>query len=180
MSLLEKFLGVKQTIADAGAQLQAAREKEANLRGQQAAVSAAAAAKVDVRAAVDTWVDGMAAGFSEQLRSRINKLTSDPRGLRIARNVNQRMGLIGEPQSRDESPSHQLDQVLCGLFGQQVKAALAKVLDSVRWDEGLPMADRAGALARLDIEIKAAVAEENELTAAAREAGVPLNGQRFL
>lgn len=174
------FLSVKKTINDAAAQLKVLREKSDGIRAQCAVINAGAAAKSDVRAAVDKWVDDMAAGFTQLLQSRMRGLTQDARSLANARFINHVMSLIGEPSSREETPTHQINQVLCGLFGAQVKTALAKVIDSMKWAEGLPLAERPAALARLGSELEQAMAEESELTAAAKEAGVPLAGQRII
>lgn len=173
MSLLD-FLAVKNTKLAAGEQLQSLSAKGIALRTQLAAIDSAAAAKSDVKIALNRWVDEMAAGFSDVLSSKVAGLVHEPRSVTNPRHINYVMSLFAEPVSRDEDPKLRLHQTLCGLFGPQIKAALAKAVDANTWAEGLPMAERPAAREAISAQLKTVNAEERELREAAKEAGITL------
>jgi hypothetical protein len=177
MSIFDSFLAIKKARGDATAQAQELRQKADGLRARSAAIQAAGPAKADVRAAADKWVDDMAARFTAAMQSRISALVQHPASSMNQTQVNHVMSLVGEALSREESPSLRLDQTLCGLFGPQVKSALAEAIDGMAWAEGLPLADRPAALGGLREELRVVMKEEAELLAAAKEAGIALGNQ---
>lgn len=176
------FLSIKKTVSDAAGRLKELQTEGNNLRGQLATLDGASVAKSDFVPAINRWVDEMGDGFSQSVRLSLADLVQSPRDVANAKSFNnllsRRMsGVLGSSITErrgDDTDSFVQMRMLCALFGPQIKKVLAKAVDEMSWDEGLPLADRPAARDRISSGLKRINAEVNDLRAAAAEAGVKI------
>ena len=131
--------------------------------------------KDDLKLVVRQVVDNASRGFNEGLRAALLPFLHEGAALQQPARVDT-LGVAGLGRRRDETTSlRQVDQLLCGLFGAQVTDALIKAVDAMDWpNDGLPYAQRAAALAKVDGDIFKIRARIRALYEQAESVGVSL------
>lgn len=139
-------------------------------------LQAARASKDDIKAAVARWVDDMAALFPADLRSMLNEFIVRPHAMQGPLRLNQALTFSAETTSRFDRGPRPIDRALCALFGPAIKSALLREIDLMpQWEgAGLPAAERAAEIARIDALLEELCSEEARLTEQAAAAGISL------
>ena len=146
------------------------------LRRERDLVATAPAARADIKAALRAYVDAGGARYSTLLQRAVAPLVAKPSMLTDAERVAGVFGLVAATAPQGTPTPRGFDMVLSGLAAELTVAAIDRAVDAMTWPapEGLPMAQRAAELARLDGLISKLEAEEEAVAAQARDAGLML------
>jgi hypothetical protein len=137
-------------------------------------VQSAPAVRADVKAMLTRWVDNKGVGFAGSFAASIREFVNRPAQMGDMR-VNQVVSLVGQVSVDGDMASAQLDRAMCAMFGPAVKAALMAAVDAMEWPaEGLPLAERAKEIDRIDQQIEKLQVELDGLARQAAEAGINL------
>jgi hypothetical protein len=170
------FALVKTTAATVAKNIVDRREKADALRTQLMALHAAPAARSEVNAAIEAWVDNQAKEFGHGFGGTLFEFASSPDLLRIAdRHLTSALRLLPEQKSADDTIERRFNRLLCGLFGPQIKQVLTARVNATKLD-GPSAADRASEAARLNAQITTLNNEVEQLRREAQEAGLKLPG----
>lgn len=175
MAELLNFAGIRQFNNDLRQRLGALREAITKLQAERARVQHAPAAKEDVFAMLERWIERSADDFVPTLRATLNPFVTSPKMLRDA-DADRLMRLAGAGVAHGQGldPKH-LDGLLCALFGDQLRAALREALTVMAWPANAMSASaRASELTRLDRELAQLIDDEAELVRQAQAAGLQL------
>lgn len=85
--------------------------------------------------------------------------------------------MVEQSLSGARGPLHafEFDAVLAGVFGEQLGKALQAAVATMDWGEGLPYAQRAAEVVKIDTRLKKAREEEAKLVAEAAKAGLQVD-----
>lgn len=151
------------------------RSELGKLRAQRDAVVYAPAARSDVKAMLTAWVQNTGAAYSSSLQRSLHEFIRTPRSLQVPKRIEQLVCLVAPDEAGASPDLRNFDQALCALFGDQLTRALVATIDAMEWpEEGLPLADRASRVEKLDEKITALQAEEVALINQAQSAGIIL------
>lgn len=165
---------LKKSVQDLGARRKDLRSQIETLQRQREDIATAPPAREDVKAALRGWVEDKAAAYQRLLYGRLDPLLRRPETLTDPARVAKVMTL---PIVRDVNATasvQAMDEVLSFAFQAPLIAALTQAVDSMPFDEGLPMTKRAASIAKLDEQIEALLAQEQELIDGARSAGIAI------
>lgn len=172
--LMFDFSSLKKSVQSVADQVKQLRKRIEDLKRQREDIETAPAAKSDIKALVEAWVQSKAVQHQKALRAMLDPFVRKPAKADDVGHVNQYMTLLGAVSGQNQiADTRSMDAVICGLFGPQILQGLSRSLDALDWpNEGLPMVQRRVALEKLDEEIAALTEEEQALTESARLAGV--------
>lgn len=167
-SLMRPLQGLKSRAGALGEEITA-------LNALRNRVQSAPATRADVKAMLAHWVDAKAAGFAGSFAATIREFVNRPALMQGHGRVHQVVSLISRASMAGDTESSQLDRTMCALFGPQVKQALIAVVDAMEWpEEGLPLAERAKEIDRIDQLLEKLQGELAGLTRQAAAAGINL------
>lgn len=131
-------------------------------------LTSAPAARTDMHEVVRSWVRRSAAQIPPAIAQRM--ATRHGSGQLPQHDV----GLVAALQgSAGTVTAEGMDAALCALFPAQVEKVLCSAVDAMDWPgEGLPQAERAAEISRLQARERTLAAEKSDLLAKAREAGL--------
>jgi hypothetical protein len=179
--MFENLLSFKKSVASLAADVQKVRDAIEKLQQQREEVATAPATREDVKAMVEQWITGKAALYLKKLRFNMDEFIANPRqALADPVQIENRMSLFGKSRQLGEYamyPGPELqDEAMSLLFGPHLVKAMHVAIDAMEWPpNALPLAGRAERLAELDEKISKLSAEEAEVVAEARNAGVTFN-----
>ena len=131
-------------------------------------LTSAPAARTDMHDIVRSWVRRSAAQIPPAIAQRMAARHAS--GQALPHDV----GLIAALQGPAGAVTAEgMDAALCALFPAQVEKVLCGAVDAMDWPgEGLPQAERAAEISRLQARERTLATEKAELLAKAREAGL--------
>ncbi len=146
------------------------------LRRERDLVATAPAARADIKAALRAYVDAGGERYSTLLQRALAPLVAKPSMLTDPERVAGVFGLVAATAPQGNPTPRGFDLVLSGLAAELTVAAIDRAVDAMTWPapEGLPLAERAAELQRLDAAISRLESEEEAVAAQARDAGLML------
>lgn len=117
---------------------------------------------------VGQWVKKSAAGFTAAVAAKMER---DPK-----RGLSGNVGLFSLMEERSgKVNAADMDSVMCAVFGEQIKLGIVGAINAVGWpNEGLPKADRAKEIERLDSICKRLGDEITEIVQGATQSGITI------
>jgi hypothetical protein len=165
---------LRQQVEAISGQINGLRSRLEDLRVERENVANAPLARSDIKALAREWIARRADLYAKQLRVTLDGLIRNPAAVQ-AGNLHE-LTLTGSSYNKAgglDPTRHGVDGALCALMGPTLATALDGVIDAMDLPaEGLPFEQRAARLAQLDATIQQLVAEERELSDAARQAGI--------
>ncbi|MDP1649651.1 MAG: hypothetical protein Q8M01_15825 [Rubrivivax sp.] len=146
------------------------------LRRERDLVAAAPAAREDIKAALRAYIGAGGERYTVLLQRALAPLVAKPIMLADPERVAGVFGLVAATAPQGNPTPRGFDMVLSSLAAELTVAALDRAVDGMAWPapEGLPMAQRQAELTRLDGLIAKLEAEEENVAAQARDAGLML------
>lgn len=169
---------LKKNIQDVAGHVRQIRAQIEALRREREDVAGAASARDDVKRMVKEWVQQQSTEYQAKLRVTMFDALVKPANLVAHNGVHREMTVAGAYQKLGglASGGGAVDGALCTFFGPQLIDGLCKAIDTMEWpaEEGLPLAERAKRLEKIDGDLARLTREETALVQTARDAGVVL------
>lgn len=162
---IKGLFGVRNTVAEIGAQIKAAQARIQYLKNSPPPPS-------DVVAYFEKLVDAKAAQYNQAFAFTLDRLARDP----LRMEANDGIGVftavgVGLPASFQS-----VEVAILAVFGEDVKAAIRKRIGAARWpgEPGPPVAERPALIAKAEAELKELEGQLNKLRSEAAAAGITL------
>jgi hypothetical protein len=164
------FLNLKKSIAAISQKYRELFQERLGVQKEIVSIRNAQTNRADICELAKSWVDRSAVSFtdaiSKQFLNAFNNGQTSPVDFGFFALLENEPG-GGTVQS--------LDAAMCGLFGNEIKKCLTDAIMALPWqNEGLPQAERAAKIAKLNEREKNLTDELSKLVKAADEAGIEL------
>lgn len=162
------FLSLSKKISDLGAEIRGRRTDLEKLRRERDLIAAAPLSKADAVQTMHRRIDEQGAAYMKTLSAALHLAASSGNPDRV---VNTPILVAAKP---DWTPTPlTVEFGLCLAFGDELKAAASRIVESTPWPEGaLDHRTRTERLAKLDSQIGSIESDLSALVRSAREAGV--------
>lgn len=171
------FLAVRKSLKNFADELSAVRLDIETFVREAEDIQYAPANDIDLFRALEQWASDNQAKYQRHFRAELDKLISAPGDLAEPELVHRRLDRQGFLPDPCLSTPFSRDEQLCGLLGPKAFVELVKAQKTAMdWpSQGLPMAERGPAVARLEKKIDALRVREAELLASAEKAGLQVS-----
>lgn len=166
------FLKVRQSVDGLAKQVREIKSQIEAKKRKREDISTAPAARSDIRALMARMVEQRAAEHADAFGKMLAQFARRPDNIVNPQGMQQTL-VLGTPAVGVAPSARSLEAGLCNILGDAVLAGLLRQVDEMPWpNEGLPHAERAPLLAKLDREIGELERELAELNGSARAAGI--------
>lgn len=170
MAWYDAFIKTGQDISSQALEMRGRIEAS---RRKREDIELAPATRSDVTAILMRRIDWCEMEFHGMLASHLRPVVRKPANFQDVEAANAKNFLAifaVQPNTSNPANVKTLDIALCALFAPQIKAAVGAAVDAMKWPapEGLALAERAGAIAKLDKEIAKLQSELGELERVAK------------
>lgn len=177
MSLLNKALnlaGIRETVQNLRGEVDTLRSKLEKAMREREELAAAPAARADVVAMLNAYIDRQADAFPARLSDSLALFIRHAQ--KTATGPTQPMPLLSVPSRLGTSPTPaSLEEGIFFAFRDQVKAGIKAAIEAAPWpDNARPLAEREAKLVAMDEEIASLSKELDALASEATAAGISI------
>lgn len=171
------FLNIRKTLKGFADELSTIRFDIETLTREAEDIQFAPANKDDLFKALEVWAADNQVQYRAYLKTELNKLIQSPGDLAEKSSVHRHLHSRGFLPTPGLSTPISRDVQLCGLLGPAKFVELVKAqAEAIEWpDQGLPMTERAPAIAKLEKKLAALRVREQDLISAAEKAGLTVS-----
>jgi hypothetical protein len=174
MGFLDNLL---KGVRDFSTTVRETREAIETAKRQREDLETALPARSDIKELMGRWIDSCSDTYTENLQRHLTGLLRKARqctdlNSQIARNLLHVLSI--QPGVQVPADASSMDVALMAFFGNDFKAAIFRVIDTMEWPgpEGMPWTERAMAIEKLDKRIADLETKYAEMVVVARQSGV--------